>query len=276
MDYLPAAQLCKKGYRLQEVTEFSEKYRLGKILHSGTMTAIARGKAIHTGEKVIVKSVYTKRYKKLKEANILKKLIQVPGVVKYLDHYHIDHSGYFLVLEYFGKMTLKRFLAQNVYPIQENDVHFIFKQIVSVVQSCFNCNILHRNLKPNNILINPETLKIKITNFNAAMCFNDEKEEIFTSLNTEIAPPEYFTKRVYEPNGLYVWSMGLLLYKMIFNREPFTCAKDVVRKPCSIQSKYPLSIDVQLLISWMLTKSPKKRPTINELAHHPWVTCKWI
>jgi serine/threonine protein kinase len=276
MDYLPSAQLCKKGYRLQEIVEFSEKYQLGKILHSGTMTAIARGKAIHTGKKVIVKSVYTKRYKKLKEANILKKLTHVPGVVKYLDHYHIDRLGYFLVLEYFGKMTLKRFLTQNVYPLREKDVHFIFKQIVSVVQSCFDCNILHRNLKPSNILINTESLTIKITNFNSAIVFKNEYEEFKTNLKSEIAPPEYFTKKLYTPNSLYIWTMGLVLYKIIFNREPFSCSKDVVRRPCSIQSKYPLSIDIQLLLSWMLTKCPNKRPTINELSHHPWVTCKWM
>ena len=271
----PAKQIYEPGYQSPEMHRFVTKYFLDKTIQSGRFNDVSLGKHRATQKKVIIKTIYTKYYRKLKEASFLKKLVNVPGVITYLDQYYINPHLHLLVLEYFGEMTLKRFLNQYG-PISECTTHTIFKQLVSTVHSCFSMNILHRKIKLSNILINVRSLQIKLINFNSASHFDNDNDQFNTTLCTEIAPPEYFTKRIYSADGLYIWTLGLVLYEMLFNRQPFSCPNNVVRTPCSVYSKKPLSLDVELLVSWMLTKLSNKRITINELTHHPWISKKWI
>jgi serine/threonine protein kinase len=275
MAYLSANRLHELGYRSSEIKRFTDKYHLEKTLHSGKFNSVAIATNRETSKKVIVKTVYSKYYRKLREASFLKKLVHVPGVISYLDQYYINPSLNLLILEYFGEMTLKRYLEQNG-PLSEGQAYIIFKQLVSIAQICYNFNIMHRKIKSSNFLVNKTSLKIKLTNFNSASHFDEENEEFNTALCPDIAPPEYFTKGSYSANGLYVWTLGLLLYEMFFACKPFNCPNDIVHKPCSIAVKNCLSIDAQMLISWMLTKPAKKRMSLNELVHHPWVTKKWI
>ncbi len=217
MNSCPPALIQDPRYHSPEIFRFVKHYYLGKTLYRGRFTDVALGKHRASQQKVIIKSIQTKHYCKLKEASFLKKLIHVPGVIKYFDHFNITHNVNLLVIEYFSKMSLKTLLHQYG-PLSEINTHTIFKQLVSTVQSCFSCFILHRDIKPSNILININTLQIKLINFNSASHFNTENDQLNTPLLKDIAPPEYFTRRSYSPNGLYVWTLGLILYKMLYNR----------------------------------------------------------
>jgi serine/threonine protein kinase len=267
-------RLHEFGYRSSEIQRFTTKYHLEKTLLSGKFNSVAMAEHRGTQKKVIVKAVYSPQYRKLKEASFLKKLVHVPGVITYLDQYYINPSLHLLVMEYFGEMTLTRFLAQNK-PLSESKAHVIFKQMVSAAQLCFNFNILHRKIKTNNILVDIHSLKIKLTNFNSASHI-DEDDQFNTALCTDIAPPEYFTMGVYSANGLYVWTLGLVLYEMLFACKPFQSCNDIVHTSCALFNNKTLTLEAQSLVAWMLTKSVHKRISLNELTHHPWVTKKWI
>ena len=275
MNSCPPALIQDPRYHSPEIFRFVKHYYLGKTLYRGRFTDVALGKHRASQQKVIIKSIQTKHYCKLKEASFLKKLIHVPGVIKYFDHFNITHNVNLLVIEYFSKMSLKTLLHQYG-PLSEINTHTIFKQLVSTVQSCFSCFILHRDIKPSNILININTLQIKLINFNSASHFNTENDQFNTPLSKDIAPPEYFTRRSYSPNGLYVWALGLILYEMLYNRPPCQTNNNVVRYFCSLYAKKPLSVEAEQLVFWMLTKKTKKRILLHELEHHPWITKKWI
>jgi serine/threonine protein kinase len=257
-----------------EVQRFLTNYKTKKILTGGKYNAVAAGYNRTTRQNVIIKSVYNPDYRKVKEANILKQLHHVPGVIHYLDLFYIKSDVHFIVLEYFGQMTLKKFLITEG-AVSENIAYSIFNQIFFTVQACFKKNILHRKTKPSNILINVNTLEIKLTNFNSASQF-DEPE--FTSqLSHDIAPPEYFYFKNYTADGLYVWSLGLILYELLFNRKPFASPYEIMTKVLTLPWHHqPVSLDVKLFIKWMLDKNKNERITLHQIMHHPWITQVWI
>jgi len=175
-------------------------------------------------------------------------------------------------MEYFGHMSLQFFLSTNG-AVSEKIAHVIFGQLFTTVHECFKRNILHRKLKPSNILIDIKTNQVKIANFNSASQF--DSEEFTSKLSNEIAPPEYFQTKTYTADGLYVWSLGLILYELLFNIKPFNSPIDVTNTPLVIEPhEQTLSLDVINFLFWMLAKS--NRITINQMAHHPWITELWI
>jgi serine/threonine protein kinase len=256
---------------LSEVQRFTQKYYLRRTLTSGKFNAVASAHNKNTFQKVIIKAIYNPEYCKLKEAAILKKLQHVPGVIQYMDHFLIEPTIHLLALEYFGQMTLSGFLSTEA-PVSESTAYTIFNQLFFTAHACFQQNILHRKLKPSNILINVRTLEIKITNFNSASQF--DYQEFTSQLCQDIAPPEYFIFGTYTADGLYVWSLGLILYELLFNCKPFLSIHEIMNKvltlPCHKQN---LSLDVKLFLRWTLEKT--ERITLHQIMHHPWLTKQW-
>jgi serine/threonine protein kinase len=258
---------------LPDVQRFTQKYYLKRTMLRGKYNALAYGHNKITRAKVLIKSIYTPEPCKLAEATVLKKLLHVPGVITYLDHYAIKCNIYFLVMEYFGHMDLQFFLSTNG-AVSEKIGHTIFKQLATTVQECFKQNILHRKLTLNNILIDVRTNQVKITNFSSASQF-DDADELTAHLVDEIASPEYLETTKYTADGLYTWSLGLILYKLLFNKKPFNSTDDVINTPLTIPPHNPnLSLNVINFLHWMLSKYD--RITLHQLTHHPWITKTWI
>jgi len=258
---------------LPEVQRFTQKYYLKRTLLRGKFNAIAYGHDKITHAKVLIKSIYKPEPCKLKEATILKKLLHVPGVVTYLNHYAIKCNIYFLVIEYFGHMDLQFFLSTNG-AVSEKIAHTIFKQLVTTAHECFKNHILHRKLTPSNILIDVKTNQIKITNFNSASQF-DDSDEFTAQLSDEVAPPEYLLTKKYTADGLYTWSLGLILYKLLFNKKPFNSHADVINTPLTIAPHNQiLSLNVIAFLNWLLAKFD--RISLHQMSHHPWITKMWI
>ena len=270
-----ALDRIQNNTHLPEVQRFTQKYYLKRTMLRGKYNALAYGHNKITRAKVLVKSIYTPEPCKLTEAAILKKLLHVPGIITYLDHYAIKCNIYFLVTEYFGHMDLQFFLSTNG-AVSEKIGHTIFKQLAATVQECFKKNILHRKLTLNNILIDVRTNQVKITNFNPASQFDDADQEFTAPLVDEIAPPEYLETKKYTADGLYTWSLGLILYKLLFNKKPFNSSDDVINTPLTIPTcnQSSLSLNVINFLNWVLSKYD--RITLQQLAHHPWVTKTWI
>ena len=88
-------------------------------------------------------------------------------------------------------------------------------QIVEICQRLFSANIVHRDIKDENIMINTKTLEVTLIDFGCAIefCQND----LFTTFSgtVEFYPPEWFDSGFYCPMKGTVWSIGCLLFTLL-------------------------------------------------------------
>ena len=115
----------------------------------------------------------------LNEINILKK-IDHPNIVKIFEFYS-NKSTYYLILEFCEGGNLYEFVDEN--KLSEFQVIYIMFQILSAMNYCHNMNILHRDLKPDNILIKKNEyglFRVKICDFGTSYIFKGNRTKSYT------------------------------------------------------------------------------------------------
>lgn len=160
------------------------------------------------------------------------------NIIKTLD---IDVEKMSLIFEYYNSIDLFYYIS-NInsplfeYPIKTKNEYSIdiYKQILNGVKYLHDNNIVHLDIKLENIIINIDTRIIKIIDFGKAIKL--EKENNQTSINKvhnsksnwgtlQYLPPEYFSKS--ETVDLFkidIWACGILLYNLIYNLSPWGIA----------------------------------------------------
>lgn len=142
-------------------------YQLLETLHSGSKTVIYRGYRETDNTSVIVKTLLS-NYPTLEEIARLRheyqiiQSLQIPGVVKPYELKHYQHS-LALVLEYFPGYSLKEFIhAQGT-----NLVTFlqIAINLAHTLGELHAQHVIHKDIKPHNILINPDSGDVKLIDF---------------------------------------------------------------------------------------------------------------
>ena len=110
--------------------------------------------------------------------------------------------------------------SQSYGRINEAPAKIIFSNLLHAVRLLIDQKIFHRDLKDENILLNPSTLDIKIIDFGCATHYTDT---IHTRLSgtPEFMPPEAIEKGEYTAEGATVWSLGVILFTLINGRLPY-------------------------------------------------------
>jgi len=129
---------------------------------------------------------------------------------------------------------------------------------------------VHRDIKDENILIDLNTLKIALIDFGSGALL--EKKIYHEFQGTRVySPPEWINQRSYRPEGLTVWSLGILLYDMVCGDVPFECDAEISRAQPRWFSGLKLSSEVKSLITDCLTVDPEERITLDSILTHPWL-----
>jgi len=255
-----------------DLTWFSEHFFVETRLHYNSRMVVSLGTLLKNNKKVIIRNVENQ---KTQEAQLLRKLRHVVGVVNLIGTFEFNATRQLIVTEFFGSSNLARYLKRTG-PLPENTTRHIATQLVSVVQSLYNQHILHPKIIPANILIDSKTLEIRLHNFDTAVTF--EKD---TPLNVpiieNISPPEYLNTSQVTADGHFVWQLGLIFYELMFNRKPFlskyaVLEESIVIYPCFLQN--PVDIAVFVLLAKMLEKTPLLRLPLSMLHYHPWFKFK--
>ena len=97
------------------------------------------------------------------EVFLLKRAQTVPGIIKVVEHFRRSGND-ILVMEQFGTSDLFDWIFLNG-PSDDHIARHIFKQVVKIIEECFNQGIVHGDIKDENILINHATLEIKVIDF---------------------------------------------------------------------------------------------------------------
>jgi serine/threonine protein kinase len=161
-------------------------------------------------------------------------------------------------------------------PIQR----ILFRQIVNAVSALHSNNIVHRDLKDENFLVD-RNLRVHLIDFgHAGRCYQDRfhfAPTRFSSYGTHLfGPPEWRSGRMLAGPQADVYAIGLILYEMSFGDLPPNLEKARAEQnncvfDISARTGFHSPILRQLLYG-MLSPDPNKRLTIEKVQQHPWLT----
>ncbi|KAG0311410.1 hypothetical protein BGZ99_010179 [Dissophora globulifera] len=154
----------------------------------------------------------------------------------------------------------------------ESQARMIFKQIVECVEYLNSCGICHRDIKDENIVIDND-FKVKLIDFGSAVIIPRPQGKLFDRFYGTInyASPEILKGEKYRAESAEVWSLGILLYTILYGEVPFNDPVQAISGPY-ISPRVRSSSECLHLLNWMLAKSPERRATIEDVVSHPWLT----
>ncbi|KAF4022092.1 hypothetical protein G4228_013875 [Cervus hanglu yarkandensis] len=194
--------------------------------------------------------------------------VEHANIIKVLDVF--ENKGFFqLVMEKHGS-GLDLFAFIDHHPsLDEPLASYIFRQLVSAVVYLRSQSILHRDIKDENIVI-AEDFSIKLIDFGSA-AYLERGKLFYTFCGTiEYCAPEVLMGNPYRGPELEMWSMGVTLYTLIFEENPFCELEETME--AAINPPYLVSEDLMSLMSGLLQPAPEQRTTLEKLVTDPWVT----
>lgn len=257
-------------------------YDLGRSIGEGNFAKVRLGTHCLTQSKVAVKIVDKT---KLSEAALLK-LTREVKLMKLLNHPNIcrlyemveTKSEVFLVMEYAEGGELFDYLVARV-RMKEKDARRYFRQLVSALDYCHSYQIIHRDLKAENLLMD-NNLNAKIADFGFSNQFTVGQQLSTWCGSPPYAAPELFQGRQYTGPEVDIWSLGVVLYVLICGALPFdgTTLSMLRSRVLSGKFKVPLfmSTECERLVKRMLVVDPLKRATMQEIkVQHTQRLCPW-
>ncbi|MCI4393789.1 hypothetical protein PGIGA_G00161630 [Pangasianodon gigas] len=117
-----------------------------------------------------------------------------------------------------------RFLRKKV---PESLAQIIMQQVVRAACHCRDRGVLHRDIKEGNLLLNPQTLEVKLIDFGCGELLKDTPYTEYAGTRRYF-PPEWIVEKEYNAEPATVWSLGVLLYSLLHGEEPFFGAQEIV------------------------------------------------
>lgn len=169
-------------------------------------------------------------------------------------------------------------------PLPEREVKFFFKQICNAVRFLHSKNIIHRDIKPQNVLQCMDG-KILIGDFSSAVQAKDDDTLEDTDGTPMFYSPEECSGEPYKGKPADIWALGVTLYQLVFGHLPFYVESNdgifmshfykismmIQNDPVVYDEAIPISPELKDLFSNMLEKDPAKRYTIEQVWHHKWL-----
>ena len=253
-------------------------YKYGRLLGKGAFGKVNLSLHVLTGRLVAIKSINKllfdeKQKEKIKlETSIMKLLSKSNNIVKIFETYETK-KHYCIVMEHIGAGNLLSYVKKRV-KLSEQIAKFIFKQIILSLQYIHSHNIVHRDIKLGNILIDLDNT-IKLCDFTLSKIVK-KGELLMEQLGTHsYIAPEVLLNKGYEGFGADIWSAGVVLYMMLGGKPPFKSDDINELHNLIIKGEFKpienISSDATNLIRSILEVDPKKRIGIKDILVHPWL-----
>ena len=238
-----------------------DRYEILEILGEGGMAFVYKARDTQLERLVAIKTLkpnyvnqetFVERFKR--EAKTAANLNH-PNIVQIFD-WGIEDEPFF-VMEYIEGNTLTSIIAKNR-TISLSDILFIGAQVSSGLHAAHEKGLVHRDIKPGNIMITPDG-KVKVTDFGIVSLQNEESDITKTGsiLGTAsyISPEQAQGKPVSIESDLY--SLGTVLYELITGKPPFagdtpisTATKHLTErpeKPSSFRRDLPKGVESAIM-----------------------------
>ena len=244
------------------------EYKIIKPIKSGGFAQVLLGENVLTHNIVAIKKTDIKHfsteeiYNLAREGRLISNLSH-PNIIKIYSFYTYENYLY-NVMEYAkgGELTQ---LINDKEPIPEEKIKDIFKQIYNAVQYLHNKNIIHRDLKTNNIVfLDKEQTHAAIIDFgiSSTSCGGD----VLKAGTLKYLPPEILNGETFKNSiKIDMWALGIILYLLNFKKFPFEgkTFSDIKKRIYSDPVFYPNNIKIRKslinLIDKLLEKDPNTR-----------------
>ena len=251
-------------------------YKIGRSIGHGAFGKVNLALHVLSGQIVSIKSFSKKKnifsINKIKnEVKIMSKLRKHNNIVKLFELFETE-DHYCLVMEnVVGGNLLNAINKMNKIP--ENLAKIIFKQLIKTLQYIHSKGIAHRDIKPDNILLDLDNT-IKICDFGVSKIFS-EGQLIRDSCGTPaFVAPEILLDIPYDPFPTDIWSSGVVLYAMTTGFFPFRGVNETQLHESILTGIFPkpkdISDELVDLLSKILNINPKKRISLKNILLHPW------
>ncbi|SEN61081.1 serine/threonine protein kinase [Amphibacillus marinus] len=204
----------------------SDRYQVKRLIGGGGMANVYLGYDTILEREVAIKAL------KLEYANddeFISRFHREAQSATSLSHPNIvsmydvdDEDGiYFMVMEYVEGMTLKKFI-QHYGPISVEESIFIMEQICSAIEHAHDNHIVHRDIKPQNILVSPQK-QVKVTDFGIALALSATS---LTQTNSVLGSVHYLSPEQARGGVANkksdIYSLGIVFFELLTGRIPFS------------------------------------------------------
>ena len=252
-------------------------YRINRILGKGTFSTVKLATDVRTNEKIAIKILEKNKINNTRDYNRINREI---NIVKKISHINIvqvfeikeDNDKFYILMEYCEKGELFDLILSKR-KLSEEESAYYFYQLVNGLEYIHLNNIIHRDLKPENLLLTKNNI-LKIIDFGLSN-FKPENNLLSTPCGSPCyASPEMVSGKKYNGITNDVWSIGIILYAMIYGYLPFENVNnnnDLLFKKireCNVEyakNNCLLALD---LIKLILVPDFNQRITINDIKRH--------
>ncbi|XP_067310525.1 uncharacterized protein [Pseudorasbora parva] len=192
---------------------------------------------------------------------------RVPQIIKLLE-WQDDPDHYLMVLEHpLAYMDMSGFMKLQGGILDEGTARQVMRQVIYGANICCERGVFHRDIKLENLLINKDTLEIKMIDFGSGALITESGYVTFKGTKVN-CPPEYEADGRYHAKPATVWSLGILLFIMVCGYYPSCHDLHMIRE--NDWSKPDLSQECSQMIRASLQPDPQQRLILEEMLLHDW------
>ncbi|KAF8039290.1 hypothetical protein BT93_B1732 [Corymbia citriodora subsp. variegata] len=210
------------------------------------------------------------------EPKVMSLLSPHPHVVSIVDCFDSPDSVS-IVMELCERRTLFDLVAHR--PLPEPEAFRYAEQLLSAVAHCHRLRVVHRDVKPDNVLLDDRG-SLKLADFGSAIWLGGEGRATAEGVvgTPYYVAPEVLLGREYNEK-VDVWSVGVILYIMVSGVPPFygDSVEEIFEKVVRGNLRFPtkhfrgVSADVKDLLRKMICRDVNRRISAEQALRHPWI-----
>jgi len=196
-----------------------DDYEVVRKIGRGKYSEVFEGFNVINKARCVIKILKPVKKKKIKrEIKILQNLCGGPNIIRLLDIVRDPQSKTpCLIFEYINNTDFK-----VLYPtLSDADIRYYVYEILLALDHCHANGIMHRDIKPHNVVIDHERHRLRLIDWGLAEFYHPEKEYNVRVASRYFKGPELLVDLEEYDYSLDMWSLGCMVAGMVFRREPF-------------------------------------------------------